>query len=318
MFYRYLKVFVFFVLAILAVLMLLNQSGLVPLNAEHPADSPRLPENMIATPREPVHLIRIPAAESRTDRRNEYALALLATILSETEQEFGPFNIELAPAMNRDRQLSELVRGDSINLVWNASSIEWEEQANAIIFPIRRGLQKYRLLLIDAEDAPQFATIKSVAELKKLRAGLDRHWLTADVMQTADFNLVFGNDYEGLFKMLELGRFDYFPRTISEIFYEYEFRVSSIPSLIIEPTIALQIPSASFYFVNKKDTRLHQRIERGLWKMHRDGSLMTLFNQFHDEKRYRETLAGRKLFFIDNPFIREHDIYQRKDLWFKP
>lgn len=262
--------------------------------------------------------IRFPAPQSAHDKRSDYPLELLELALRITESEFGPYTIELAHSMSRERQLNELQRGLAINLADTGASQEWADATLPVYFPLRRGLQNFRLLLIHRDQAEEFAKLTSVDQLKALRAGLHTHWLSTTIFKSSGFRVVEGNDYEGLFRMLGHRRFDYFPRGLNEIFTEYDERMAEFPDMIIEPTKALRIPSPTFFHVSPKYPQLHQRLEKGLWLLHASGDLQQLFSRYHDENFYREILKGRKVFNIDNPFLPDHIIYVTPDLWFTP
>ncbi len=265
-----------------------------------------------------VTLVRFPSPTSNTDKRNDFTIALLHRILEATVNSYGPYKIEMASSMSRERQHTELIKGNGITLIDNAASIEWEKELKAITFPLRRGLQNYRLLLIHKKNIAQFSALRSLEELKLLRGGLMSDWMTASVMKAANFNLVLGNDYEGLFHMLNHGRFDYFPRALNEIHIEYNARKAQLPSLAIAPGIALHIPSPTFFYVNKNNTVLHDRLETGLWILHKNGELDTLFKEHHNIDHLRNALRNRILFKLDNPYLHQHSIYDTPELWFTP
>ena len=72
------------------------------------------------------------------------------------------------------------------------------------------------------------------------------------------------SDFEGLFQMLNSGRFDYFPRTVYEAYNELENRSDVLNNIVVEPTLALYIPSKSYVYVSNNAPRIAQRLEYGL------------------------------------------------------
>lgn len=263
-------------------------------------------------------VVKFPAPQSIGDKRSDYVMALLRRVMEQTQAHYGSYEIEVVHNMSRDRQLTELKRGEFVTLTDSPASRNWESQVQPIFFPTRRGLQNYRLLLIEESQQALFTNIQSIEDLKPLRAGVNAHWLTRSIFAQADFSIVIGNDYEGLFQMLAHNRFDYFPRALNEIFQEIETRKGAMPNLMIEPTIALHLPSPTFFYVNKKNSVLHERITSGLWQLHNSGEFKRIFNQYHNEEALRKALKNRRVFHINNPYLNNHPIYQNANLWFRP
>ena len=264
-----------------------------------------------------LQLVKLASPKSTMDRRNDYTIALMNKVLEETKDEFGPYQVMYMPAMSRKRQFSEITRNGAINISDAPACKDWDKVLNPVFFPLRRGLQNYRLLMIHREDASTFANITTLQELQATRAGTHHHWMSSRVLESANFTLVQGNDYEGLFHMLDQRRFDYFPRALNEVFNEFEARKKIIPSLIIEPTKALNIPSPTFFYVSKEEPQLQARLEKGLWKLQKSGELEEFFNHFHNEDSYRSALEGRQIFKIDTTHLTSHAIYNKPELWFK-
>ena len=88
------------------------------------------------------------------------------------------------------------------------------------------------------------------------RIGLGSQWSTTKILRAAGFNVVAGSSYDGLFWMLDHDRFDVFPRGVNEIFQEIEARRDSLPNLMIEPSLALYVPTPYYFFVSPQTPRL--------------------------------------------------------------
>jgi len=268
-----------------------------------------------AAHQEPMH-IKFPAPQSSLDRRSDYAIALIKRAMAVTEPSYGPYVLSLAQSMSRERQFTELKRNVLITLTDSPANKEWDKVLRPVEFPTRRGLLNYRLFLIERPKQPLFNEVHSLEQLKSLRAGMNTHWLSSTIMRNAGFNLVLGNDYEGLFHMLAHNRFDYFPRSLHEIHAELRTHSKLIPGLMIENTLALHLPMPTFFYVNKGNDRLHQRLTDGLWQLHESGELHEIFNHYYDGNKIRRTLQNRRIFFVQNPYLTEHAIYDMPELWF--
>ena len=263
-------------------------------------------------------IVRVTEPHSRKDQRHLYNHAVLNAALEKTIDSHGTYRVEFnLPATQRKRALVEMISGDKINVHIVATQPEWEEKTIAIRIPIVKGLLGYRLFLIKRQTLARFENLESIDQLKALQAGLRQQWTTTEAMQMLGFNIVTGIDYEGLFNMLDLGRFDYFPRGVNEIYGELENRQANFPDMMIEPRTALYIPQPTYIFVSPQHPQLAQRIEAGLQAMLDDGSLDRLFWQYHGESIEHANLAGRRIFTTENPLLHTQTPIDQTDEWIK-
>jgi hypothetical protein len=68
---------------------------------------------------------------------------------------------------------------------------------------VDRGLLGYRLLLIRADDQARFAKVRTLDDLRHLRAGLGKGWADVNIFEASGVEVVEGSNYEGLFGMLK-------------------------------------------------------------------------------------------------------------------
>ena len=261
-----------------------------------------------------------PSPVSKDDTRFIYAISLLTHVLNKTTATHGPFKMQPAKGMNVGRAIEFLKTGDvdAVNVIWTTSSKERESSLLPIRIPIRKGLLGYRIFLIKKEDQDKFTHIQTVEQLKQLKVGQGHIWNDVKVFKENDFSIVTGPNYEGLFRMLLKGRFDYFSRGINEAPSEYESRKDMYPNLAIEESILLYYPWPKYFFTSLKTPKLAQRIEQGLKMMIEDGSFEALFLKYHKEDIDRVNLKDRKLFRISNPLLPDTAPLEQKDLWFVP
>ena len=154
------------------------------------------------------------APVNEIDKRNDYTNILLTQILQHTQPKYGPFRVEYAPSyMYRDRLLTELKRGVVVNVTAKATRPDWEDsELLTLRIPVDKGITEYRIALIRVDDQEKFSHITDIEELKRLTLGVGHAWSTRQVFQMLNFKYEAAADWEGLYKMLVAGRFDYFPR----------------------------------------------------------------------------------------------------------
>lgn len=254
---------------------------------------------------EPLKIVLSPIEKSA---RNHviYFPKLLELALTKTEATDGPFVITYHPQLYTSaRVIAELMSGRSINVIWTLPSDAQKKELLAVPVSLLRDLNSHRAFLIRKEDQHKFTAIQSLNDLRRLRAGAVINWPDTKIMQHNDLPVVTTPHYELLFTMLAGKRFDYFPRGLYEIWEEQKFH--SEKDLVIEQTIMLRYTSPINFYVNKKDKKLADRIERGLNIAIEDGSFDKLFLSVPGFKKgMNEIHSGkRKIFDLEREYFDE-------------
>lgn len=264
-----------------------------------------------------VDIVKANIGESTLDKRIDFKNKILKTALDLTKEEFGDYRIEVHNYyMNAKRGFMELAVGKTINVYFSITQNKWEEQAVAIRIPVRRGLVSYRLLIIDKKNKKEFSTIDTLDELKAKRAGLNDGWTTYSIMEDQNFNIVDVDDYDGMFNMLSVNRFDYLLRGVNEVFEEVDQRSEYNSDLMIEPNLAVYIPSITYVFVSKREPRIARRLQRGLELMSINGDLERIFNTFYADALRKAELDKRKILYIKNPDLPANVPLDVDHFWF--
>lgn len=205
--------------------------------------------------------------------------------------------------MNEVRSLAELKRNDnSVTVVWSPTSEELEQQFIPIRIPLRKGLLGLRIALIDANNQSKLDQVNSLADLKKFNLGMGIGWVDLSVLKANDLNVITAN-YDALFAMTAHDRFDLFPRGINEVFNEYDQRRAIYPNLAIEKNLLIYYPWPYYFFVNKNNQQLAERIRVGLERMIADGTFHRIFMKYNGEAIKRANLSQRRIIQLKNPFL---------------
>ena len=262
--------------------------------------------------------VRLAPPVSAHDQRCAYPYALLHRAMEATRGTDGPFlTVTLPAVMSRERALRELAAGN-ITVHVAATNPRWEAGAIAVRIPVLKGLLGYRLLLVREADLDIYAAVEDMDDLRPLRAGLGEQWTTTAIFRELGFTVATGTDYEGLFGMLALGRSDYFPRGINEIYAEWEERWHRYPELCIEPTLALYLPTPNYFFVSPRHPHLADRIRRGLELLIANGEFDAMFRERYTDAIERAGLGERRIIEIPNPLLTQETPLDRSELWFTP
>lgn len=259
-----------------------------------------------------VEVVRFPRPEFEGDRRFDYALQLLQLGLSKTGTDY---RVELASIpMNQERQVLELEANRTIDVAPIPSSAEREERLLPIRIPIQKGLLGLRVGLIRKGDQARFAGVDTLAELQRVRIAQGQEWPDTLILRANGIDVITAPRYEGLFGMLVGQRFDYFPRSVNEVWDELEIHRGTLE---VEPRIALHYFYDAYFMVNKKNTGLAEAIRQGLEKAVADGSFDRLFDQHHGERLRKARLDGRTVIELRNPLLTPGTPSDRPELWYQ-
>ncbi|MGE6436151.1 hypothetical protein [Shewanella baltica] len=248
-------------------------------------------------------------SESNLDHRYQYTYDLLQLVIDATNADFGQASLEVSDViMSRNRILRELQDGQTINVIAEASSLEWNTKLIPIKIPIRKGIQGFRVFIIQKENAESLAQITSIMQLTSLKTGSGSQWSTKVAMQQAGFDVVESIQYDSLFNMLSKGRFVTFGRGVNEAYQELEQFNLQYPNLVIDEKILLHIPLATYFYVSPNKPHLAQRIEVGLRRIINNGEFERLFYKRHCDFLIKSKMNQRLIFKIDNPLISEAEM----------
>ena len=263
-------------------------------------------------------IIKITNSESTAnDKRSLHKKEVIKRALEITISEYGPYELRtLNIIMNRHRALPIIIQGKISNIYISAASEEWDNKTIPIKIPIRGGLLNYRLLLINKNDKNAFAQVQSLKDLKTLKAGLRAGWVTADVFKKNDIPYVETQNFDGLFFLLDMHRFNYIPRAIYEIFDELYARQNLLPNVIIEPTLAIHLPMPTYVYVSPAEPRLAKRLEKGLRIMLENGELHQILRKYYADDLERVNLKNRTIIKIHNPYFKDQHLLSDKSLWY--
>ena len=260
-----------------------------------------------------------PAPESPNDVRYNDLIEILNTALEKTRDQYGPYTAgPSAHVMNEARQQKFIEEGSpTINLFWSSTSEDKERRLLPIRIPLRKGLLGYRIALISKDKQALIDGIKTLDDLRKVKVGQGFGWGDVEVYKDNGIP-VFTAQYDKIFNLTAKGRFDLFPRGIAEVVSEYEVNSPSLPDLAIENGLLIYYPWPYYFFFNKNDKALAERIETGLKIMIKDGSFDAIFYKHNKAAIERANLKNRRIIRLENHRLPKATPLNEKHLWFDP
>ncbi|MFZ6774202.1 amino acid ABC transporter substrate-binding protein [Undibacterium sp. SXout7W] len=257
--------------------------------------------------------------EAPNESRFNDVIEILCTALEKSRPQYGDYEcLPYTKLVPKKRVLQELESAEhTINVAWNPTSIELEQRFATIRFPLRKGLLGYRVLLINKENQVKFNQIKTSDDLKKISFGQGVDWNDNAIFENHGIKVVQGK-YSQLFKMLSANRFDGFPRGIGEILTEYEQNKAENPELMIEKNLLIYYPFPYYFFFNKQDQEIKERVEAGLRIMQKDGSFDAIFNKYYQDAITKLNMKSRRIIRLNNPHLPKDTPINDSKLWHIP
>lgn len=251
------------------------------------------------------------------DPTTSYKYQLLELLLERTSAEFGPYQINITNSVHSQKRDINQLKSGEINVFISMTSQAREEAMQAIRFPVFKGLYGYRVFLIKESEQAKFNKIKSLETLKQLTGVQGSHWPDLQILKANGLKVESTSQHKSLYKMLEHGRVDYFPRGIHEPWKELKDRPDM--NLAVEKSLMLYYPAPGYIFVDKKDTRLANRLRQGFKSIVESGEFNHFFNRHPQivEMKKNANLDARTIFNLTNPLLTKETPLSDERLWYK-
>ncbi|WP_354624525.1 transporter substrate-binding domain-containing protein [Psychromonas sp. MME2] len=240
---------------------------------------------------------------------------ILKLILSKSDPQV---TIRQYPEALPTSRLEDEVKLGNIDVMWAGINNHLDESFMTVRIPILKGLLGHRIFIIRKDQQSKFNNVKTLDDLKKLNAGQGTQWGDTAILKAASVPVITTLKYPNLFYMLEGGRFDYFPRAIHEPWSE----VASRPelNLTVEKNIMLVYPFAMYFFVEKNNQALHEKLTQGFEMAIADGSFDELFfsNQQIKDALSKTHFKNRIIIKIPNGAMHPDTPIDCPELWLDP
>lgn len=239
----------------------------------------------------------------RGDFHHEYNVELIRRLLEVTQPEFGAFQIQTygqAPMARRQALL--LNEGKLMNVQWAPPGIDIAN-ADVIEIPvdILRGLQGYRVCMVNGQAGVDFSRVKDVETLKQFRIGQGLGWAELAIYYANGIRPIEPPNLTGLYPMLGFKRIDCIPLGINEINSIIEREQKEFPFLAIEPSLLIYYDLPIYLYVSKTHPDIARRLELGFKKLSASGEFDRLFQKYHLKNIQALKLQERRIICLKSP-----------------
>jgi len=263
-------------------------------------------------------VVTLTSPQTGRDPRQSYNGLVLALALDKTRAVDGDYRIDVTPVMNSARALLEIKNNHYPNqiLMTSFQNKLLGEGLDYARFPVEFGVTGYRICFVSAQSREKVAQSKTLDDLRRFTIGQGIGWADSEILRFNGFNVHEAGQQDSLFLMVAAGRFDLFCRGINELEPELQ-RNKDIAKLDYDRSMAISYPLPRFFFANKQNRALLDRITRGMQLAYQDGSLRKLWlDQYREALRFAN-LKQRKIFYLKTPHIDQID-FDYQQYYFDP
>ncbi len=253
-------------------------------------------------------VITLPSAPKTISTYQYYYNELVILALEKTRTELGDYRIEMLPLWSWDHQrvLAAAVSDSYPNIVVGVSYEDKLTDSGSLTyidFPIDGGIVGQRVCFVNPAIKEQLKKLSSLSEFSKYKFAHGLGWADTTILRHNGLNVVEVRDMESIYKMVSVGRLDFYCKGANQLLTEYEeFRKSM--NLIYDESFVLVYPLPRFFYLNINSKLAKGRIEEGLKIAYKDGSFKALWLKFYKESVVFSQLGKRKVFHLDNPLVK--------------
>ncbi|MCF2947400.1 transporter substrate-binding domain-containing protein [Paraglaciecola aquimarina] len=246
-------------------------------------------------------------------KNTEYFYELFNLALQKSSTPYTVKTIRIPASIEQDRSLILMNEG-YYDAHWYTTNASRERELLPIRIPLFKGLIGLRLMFVHPDNVNMFADVNQVEKLKSYIGGQGRSWPDTTLLKSQGFHIETATGADGLLRMLNAKRIDYFPRSILEIWHEKN--VIEDLDLAIDQHIAIRYPLAIYFFVRKDNQKLHDIIQLGLTNAIKDGSFDKIFNRYYSDIIEKSHLPKRKIFNLPNLNMTPATPLDKPELWY--
>lgn len=195
------------------------------------------------------------------------------------------------------------------------SSPERESKVQSIPIPLLKGLIGLRVMIIRKNDQDKFPISLNIEDFKNIRLGQANDWPDSDILEFNGMSLFRFPNYQTSFQLLNNSRFVGYPRGITEALSEIEENKNF--EFVLEKNHLFYYPAPFYFYVNKKNKRLYDRLLLGLNRLIEKGEFDKLL--FSDptvrDALINTNIINRKVHYLTNPLFDNQKVLNDKRLW---
>ncbi len=241
----------------------------------------------------------IPGPSAPFTVRNPFVEQLLVMVFA--KQNITLELVYAAENITQGRALKELNNHDALDLTWSVTTKERERSLIPIRIPLYQGFIGWRVFVINKNNQEKFSDIDNVEQLSQLLAIQRFDWPDYQIFIENNLTVDGSLPFSQMYKAIENGLADYFPRSVLEV--TRELKALNSNQLVVERSLLLKYPSSYYFFVGKNNTELAECIEKGFEIALADGSYQLLFQQHFGQALEALNINDRKVIHLSSSLL---------------
>jgi ABC-type amino acid transport substrate-binding protein len=238
--------------------------------------------------------------ESARDQRGNYFNAAIQLALEKTAESHGPYRLQRAPPMNKERSLLSARQRAYQNMVVAAAPGEARGLGLVPVpVPPDLGVTGYRVCFIPVDKRRDLERTRTLDELRRFRFLQGKGSADAAILRANGFTVDEVAGHESLFAMVARGRADLLCRSLLEVHDELLAQAGK-PGITLDASIVLVYDLPLLLYLHPEDKELLQRLSNGLRRAWRDGSLQALLMKYLQPALAAVALDQRRAFQLSS------------------
>jgi hypothetical protein len=215
---------------------------------------------------------------SQLTLRSNYELDVLKLVLTTTQEEYGDFTIRTRESGYTISRAIQVALESPDVFLWASPYNPINTDLSVIEYPIFNGVFGFRSIVAHNDTLKSLNMVTTLDELKNFTIGQGPGWMDVDIYKHHGFKVVEAR-LDKLFNMAANKRFDLLPLGRLEISDGILLTKKGGDKLSIAPKHMIYYPHPVLFHLNKKHTKAINRLNDGMEKITKNGSLSVLFSQ---------------------------------------
>ena len=252
----------------------------------------------------------IPVVLHRVDysyTEDTLAFAMLKLIMEKSGSKYTlGFSQSVADSSRGSRDIAGSImpsksNPDGVNIILGGMGEE-TPGVRATSVPVTGGLLGLRVACVNSLAKERFKNVDRLDDLKYFIAVQGQGWTDAKILRQGGLP-TFEVETTLTYNLLNEGRVDYFPRSITSVESECHSGNNQYESVTVDPYIHIVHPAAWLYYVHEKNQRLYDAVEKGFERALADGSYAQLLEKQFFTPWLKKTLdfPNRRLLYVSTP-----------------
>jgi hypothetical protein len=281
------------------------------------------PDEIRAQPEGTVVAVLAKASEDYDDGRLDFVL--LKLVLEKSGKPFVMgYGQNVVGSTRASRNIASAINPgkenpEGLTVTLTGLGSEGEGDLASIAIPATGGLLGLRVPCINSERPDLLRNVRGLQDLRSFLAVQGRGWMDAKILRDAGIP-TFEVDSNLTHNLLNEGRVDYFPRSVTSVEMECHGGQSTFQNVIMDPYLVVVHPAAWIFYVHPDNESLREAIEEGFNQALEDGSYVQLLRERVFTPWLRETLdlPNRRVVYVPSEFGRELTAMIDERYWMLP